>query len=72
MVVAAATGAWGLHAHPVPADDPFLGLIEFQNPGVLRLLIYGYCIGVVSSRQILVRGLLISMPPILVFPRQEG
>jgi len=39
---------------------------------MVRLLIYGYCIGVVSSRQILVRGLLISMPPILVFPRQEG
>src|SRR2546428_377864 len=24
MIVAAATGAWGLHAHPVPADDPLL------------------------------------------------
>ena len=25
MVIAAGTACWGLHAHPVPADDPFLG-----------------------------------------------
>src|SRR5690348_9868285 len=42
MVVAAGTGAWGLHAYPAPPDDPFLGMIAFENPTAFRVLIYGY------------------------------
>ena len=30
LAVAAATGAWGLHAYPFGSDDVFLALIESQ------------------------------------------
>ena len=42
MGLAAAVGAWGLHAHPVDMADPFLGLIEARSPGVFVALVYGY------------------------------
>jgi hypothetical protein len=42
MIVTAACGAWGLHHYPVRTDDPFLALIELQNPRVFRALAYGY------------------------------
>ena len=42
MVMAAATGAWGLHAYPIQIDNPFLGLIAIQKPFVFLLLTYGY------------------------------
>src|SRR3954470_5257185 len=42
MVLAAAVGVWGLHAHPMSTDDPFLALIELQNPFALQMLAYGY------------------------------
>ena len=42
MGLAAAVGAWGLHAHPVDMTDPFLGLIEARSPGVFVALVYGY------------------------------
>ena len=42
MMTAVAAGIWGLRAYPVPADDPFLGMIELENPIALKLLIYGY------------------------------
>ena len=42
MLVAAAVGAWGLHAYPSRRDDPFLGLIELRSPAVFHVLVYGY------------------------------
>src|SRR5438552_2775647 len=42
MLVAAGVGAWGLHAYPVQANNPFLALIELQNPVVFQVLAYGY------------------------------
>ena len=42
MGLAAAVGAWGLHAHPVDVTDPFLGLIEARSPRVFMALVYGY------------------------------
>ena len=42
LSVAAVIGAWGLHAHPMHADDPFLGLIALQKPFVFHVLTYGY------------------------------
>jgi hypothetical protein len=42
MLIAVALGSWGLHAYPVPHDDPFLGLIALETPYVYRLLSYGY------------------------------
>ena len=42
MGLAAAVGAWGLHAHPVDMTDPFLGLIEARSPRVFVALVYGY------------------------------
>ena len=42
MIAAAVVGAWGLQAHPLAADDPFLGLIALQKPFVFDLLAYGY------------------------------
>jgi hypothetical protein len=42
LMVAAGVGLWGLHAHPVQIDDPFLGLMAIQKPVVFRLLAYGY------------------------------
>ena len=42
MGLAAAVGAWGLHAHPVDMADPFLGLIEARSPRVFVALVYGY------------------------------
>ena len=40
--VAAGVGAWGLSAHPFSTQDPFLGLIALEAPGVCRALSYGY------------------------------
>ena len=42
MLIAVALGSWGLHAYPVPHDDPFLGVIALEKPYVYRLLAYGY------------------------------
>src|SRR5205814_1785378 len=42
MIVAAGVGVWGLHAHPVQTDDPFLGLIAIEKPLVFHVLAYGY------------------------------
>ena len=42
MMLAAGVGAWGLHAHPLPSDDPFLALIAVQNQSAFRVLAYGY------------------------------
>ena len=42
MGLAAAVGAWGLHAHPVDITDPFLGLIEARSPRVFVAMVYGY------------------------------
>jgi hypothetical protein len=42
MIVAAAVGAWGLHAHPMRTDDVFLALIELRNPIAFQTLAYGY------------------------------
>ena len=42
LIVSAAVGAWGVLAHPVNTENPFLGLIALQNPPVFRVLAYGY------------------------------
>ena len=42
MMVAAGVGAWGLHAHPLPSDDPFLAFIALQNASAFRVLAFGY------------------------------
>jgi hypothetical protein len=42
LVVAAATGAWGLHAYPFGSDDVFLALIQIRKPLVFSLFAYGY------------------------------
>jgi hypothetical protein len=42
MLIAGMAGAWGLHEYPVPADNPFLGLIQLQNPFAFNVLAYGY------------------------------
>ena len=39
---AAIVGTWGLLAHPVDLENPFLGLIALQKPVVFRVLSYGY------------------------------
>jgi hypothetical protein len=40
--VAGGVGAWGLSAYPFSTQDPFLGLIALEAPGVCRALAYGY------------------------------
>jgi hypothetical protein len=42
LVVAAVVGTWGLHAFPVPTDNPFLALIAARRPHVFGVLSYGY------------------------------
>ncbi len=42
LILAAATGLWGLQAYPMSRDDVFLGLISEYAPGTYRLLAYGY------------------------------
>jgi type IV secretory system conjugative DNA transfer VirD4/TraG family protein len=42
LSAAAVIGGWGLHANPVPSNDPFLGLIALQKPFVFQVLAYGY------------------------------
>ena len=42
LVVAAATGAWGLHAYPFGSDDVFLALIQIRKPFVFSAFAYGY------------------------------
>ena len=40
--VAGCVGAWGLSMYPFSTQDPFLGLIALEAPGVCRALSYGY------------------------------
>ena len=42
LMGAAVVGTWGLLAHPVDLENPFLGLIALQKPVVFRVLSYGY------------------------------
>ena len=42
LLVAAVVGTWGLHAFPVPTDNPFLALIAARRPHVFAVLSYGY------------------------------
>jgi TraM recognition site of TraD and TraG len=42
MVVAIGTGTWGLHAHPVQVENPFLALIALEKPLIFQVLSYGY------------------------------
>src|SRR5689334_9423855 len=42
LIVAAVVGTWGVMAHPVNTENPFLGLIALQNPPVFHALAYGY------------------------------
>src|SRR5436309_2259782 len=42
MLIAVATGTWGLHAHPVEMENPFLALIALEKPFIFRVLTYGY------------------------------
>ena len=42
MLIAVATGAWGLHAHPVEMENPFLALIALEKPFIFHVLTYGY------------------------------
>ena len=42
LMGAAIIGTWGLLAHPVDVENPFLGLIALQEPFVFRVLSYGY------------------------------
>ena len=42
MVTAACVGTWGLYAHPVQPDNPFLALIQLERPFVFKVLSYGY------------------------------
>lgn len=42
LLIAAGVGIWGLHARPLPVDDPFLGLIAIQDPFAFHVLAYGY------------------------------
>ncbi|WP_291990042.1 TraM recognition domain-containing protein [Luteitalea sp.] len=42
LLVAGVVGTWGLHAFPVPTDNPFLALIAARRPHVFAVLSYGY------------------------------
>jgi hypothetical protein len=42
LTVATVVGAWGLTQYPVSTNNPFLGLIQLQNPFVFDVLAYGY------------------------------
>lgn len=42
LLAAAVVGTWGLHAFPMPADNPFLSLIAVRKPQVFSVLSYGY------------------------------
>jgi hypothetical protein len=42
MLIALATGTWGLHAYPVQTDNVFLALIALKKPVVFHVLTYGY------------------------------
>jgi len=42
MLIALATGTWGLHAYPVQTDNVFLALIALKKPAVFHVLTYGY------------------------------
>ena len=42
LAVAAATGAWGLHAYPFGSDDVFLALIQIRKPVVFSGFAYSY------------------------------
>ena len=41
-IATAIVGTWGIHAHPVRIDDPFLAVIALRKPFVFDLLSYGY------------------------------
>jgi hypothetical protein len=42
LLVAAGVGAWGVSAHPLPADNVFLEIIALRNPPVFHALAYAY------------------------------
>jgi hypothetical protein len=42
MIIAGAVGVWGLSTYPLPRDNAFLALVEFQNPRAFDVLAYGY------------------------------
>ena len=42
LLAAAVVGTWGLHAFPMPTDNPFLSLIAVRKPQVFSVLSYGY------------------------------
>ncbi len=42
LAVAGCVGAWGLSTYPFSTQNPFLGLIALEAPGVCRGLAYGY------------------------------
>jgi hypothetical protein len=71
MVVAAAAGAWGVHAYRPAIDDPFLGLIEAANPVVFRILVYGYAT-LWFTAPFFVASLVTSLVTIAVYRRAPG
>jgi hypothetical protein len=42
LMIAGAVGVWGLRAHPIATDDPFLALIAAEKPLAFHVLAYGY------------------------------
>jgi hypothetical protein len=71
MIAAAMAGAWGLHAHPLAADDPFLGLIALQKPFVFDVLAYGYA-ALWFTTPFFVASLVASVLTIVASRYQEG
>jgi hypothetical protein len=42
LMISGAVGVWGLRAHPIAIDDPFLALIAAEKPLAFHVLAYGY------------------------------
>src|SRR5687768_8630479 len=66
LLAAAATGAIGLYAYPIPATDPFVELIGLHRPELLEALSYGYAI-LWFSTPFFVTSLFVSFGAILIY-----
>src|SRR5215218_1806924 len=68
MVIAAATGVWGVTTYPPAADNVFLQLIALREPVIFRALMHGYA-ALWFSTSFMAASLVLSIAAIVAYRR---
>ena len=68
MVIAAATGVWGVTAYPPATDNVFLQLIALREPVIFRALMHGYA-AIWFSTSFMAASLVLSVATIVAYRR---